>query len=387
MSSTRRLADEHRLEAALERRVLLDVLAVLVERRGADRAQLAAREHRLEQVGGVHRALGRAGADDRVQLVDEQDDLALGLGDLLEHGLQPVLELAAVLRAGDQRADVERDHAPVAQRLGHVAGDDALGEALDDRGLADAGLADQHGVVLGAAREHLDHAADLVVAADHRVELALLGAPRSGRGRSARAPGSLSSGFWSVTRCGPRTSLQRLERAASRVGARVRPAGLRRRARAAGARWRRTRPSAPRASSLGCLQQPRSARWPSAGARGGVAGHASAARRAPAFAAPAHASGSAPGSAQHRHDDAAVLLEQRERAGGAGVTSRVAARAREPLRGGEGLLGLDREAVCLHRKSKSGIEICANDQASKRLVMLEHSMAADLSTSPPRDAQ
>jgi hypothetical protein len=145
-----RLLDEHRLEAALERGVLLDVLAVLVERRRADGAQLAAGEHRLEQVGGVDGALGGAGADDRVQLVDEQDHRAGGVGDLLEHGLQAVLELAAVLGAGEQRADVECDHAAVAQRLGHVAGDDPLGEALDDRGLADAGLADQDGVVLGA---------------------------------------------------------------------------------------------------------------------------------------------------------------------------------------------------------------------------------------------
>ncbi len=71
----RRLADEDRLEAALEGRVLLDVRAVLVERRRADGAQLAAREHRLQQVPGRHGALGRARADDRVQLVDEQDDL------------------------------------------------------------------------------------------------------------------------------------------------------------------------------------------------------------------------------------------------------------------------------------------------------------------------
>jgi hypothetical protein len=49
-----RLADQHRLEAALERLVLLDVLAVLVERRRADAAQLAARQRRLEHVGGVH---------------------------------------------------------------------------------------------------------------------------------------------------------------------------------------------------------------------------------------------------------------------------------------------------------------------------------------------
>ena len=89
--------------------------------------------------------------------------------------LQAVLELAAVLGAGDQRAHVQRDHAAVAQRLGNVAGDDPLGEALDDRRLADAGLADQHRVVLGAPAEHLDDAADLLVAPDHRVELALLG--------------------------------------------------------------------------------------------------------------------------------------------------------------------------------------------------------------------
>jgi hypothetical protein len=35
-----------------------------------------------------------------------------------------------------------------------------------------------HGIVLGAAREDLDHAADLLVAPDHRVELALLGGVR-----------------------------------------------------------------------------------------------------------------------------------------------------------------------------------------------------------------
>src|SRR6476659_8218492 len=61
------LADDDGLEAALERGVLLDVLAVLVERRRAHRAQLAAGEHRLEEVRGVDGALGGAGPHDRVQ--------------------------------------------------------------------------------------------------------------------------------------------------------------------------------------------------------------------------------------------------------------------------------------------------------------------------------
>ena len=173
-----RLADEDRLEAALERGVLLDVLAVLVERRRADAAQLAAREHRLQHVGRVDGALGRAGADDRVQLVDEEDDLALGVFDVLEDGLQPLLELAAVLRAGEERADVERPDALALQALGDVARDDALREPLDDRRLADSRVADQHRVVLRPARKHLDDAADLLVAADDRVELAVLGERR-----------------------------------------------------------------------------------------------------------------------------------------------------------------------------------------------------------------
>ena len=101
-SSTRDL-----LEAPFEGGVALEVLAVLVERGRADRLELAARERGLEDRGRVDRALGRAGADEVVELVDEQDDVA-PLGDLLHDLLQPLLELAPVLRAGDEGSEVER---------------------------------------------------------------------------------------------------------------------------------------------------------------------------------------------------------------------------------------------------------------------------------------
>ena len=170
----RRLLDADLLEAPLERRVALEVLAVLVERRRADRLQLAAGERRLEDRGGVDRALGGARADEVVQLVDEQDDVA-ALGDLLHHLLQALLELAAVLRAGDERRQVERVDLLVLEEVRHLVRADARGEALDDGGLADARLADQHRVVLRAAREDLHHALDLGLPSDDRVELALGG--------------------------------------------------------------------------------------------------------------------------------------------------------------------------------------------------------------------
>ncbi len=71
------LVDEDRLETALQGRILFNVLAILVERRRADGAKLAAGEGGLEQVGGVDRAFCRACTDQRVQLVDEQDHLAV----------------------------------------------------------------------------------------------------------------------------------------------------------------------------------------------------------------------------------------------------------------------------------------------------------------------
>ena len=166
-----RLAHHNGLETTGERRVLLDVLAVFVERGRADRMQVATGERRLEDVAGVHGALGGTRAHDGVELIDEQDDLALGLLYLLEHGLQAVLELTAVLGAGDQRAHVELDEVAVAQRTRHVAGHDTLGDALDDSCFTDARLTDEHGVVLGAAGQDLNGTTDLVGTADDRVEL------------------------------------------------------------------------------------------------------------------------------------------------------------------------------------------------------------------------
>ena len=145
-----RLADKDRLEAAGERGVLLDVLFIFVERGGADAVQFAAGERRLEQVRGVHGAVGLAGADDGVHLVDEEDVGAGRAGDFLQHRLEPLLELAAIFGAGDQRAHVERQELLVVEAFRHVAVDDAQRQALDDRGLADARLADQHRIVLGA---------------------------------------------------------------------------------------------------------------------------------------------------------------------------------------------------------------------------------------------
>ncbi len=82
----RRLGDHDGLETAFQRRVLLDIFAILVQRRRADAMQLAARQHRLEQVARIHAALGFARAHNGMQLVDEQDDAAVAGLDVVQNG-------------------------------------------------------------------------------------------------------------------------------------------------------------------------------------------------------------------------------------------------------------------------------------------------------------
>ena len=137
--------------------------------------QFTARERGLQHVAGIDRAFGLAGADHRVQLVDEHDRAALVRSDVLQYGFQAFLEFAAILGAGKELRHVERQHALVLQRLRHFAIDDPLRQAFDDRSLADARLADQDGIVLRAPLQDLDRAANFVVATNDGVELAFAG--------------------------------------------------------------------------------------------------------------------------------------------------------------------------------------------------------------------
>ena len=61
----------------------------------------------------------------------------------------------------------------ILQRFRHVAADDAPRQTFGNRRLAHAGFADEDGIVFGATRQHLHHAADFLVATDDRINLSL----------------------------------------------------------------------------------------------------------------------------------------------------------------------------------------------------------------------
>ena len=177
----RRLDDVDLLEAPRQRRVLLEDAAVLGEGGRADALHRAAWTS-----AGLSRLLASSVPPEAAPApisvwISSMNRIAFGWSfSVLQHALQALLEIAAVLGAGQQRAHVERVDDRLGQHLGHVALRDAPGQALGDRGLADAGLADQQRVVLAAAAQDLDDALDLVLAADQRIDLAV--AWRAGSG-------------------------------------------------------------------------------------------------------------------------------------------------------------------------------------------------------------
>ena len=237
---------------------------------------------------------------------------------------------------------------------------------FDDRRLADAGLADQHRVVLRAPRQDLDHAADLVVAADHRIELAVLG----GLGQVAAE------------------LLERLDLVLGRlVGHAVRAADLgdrlqQRVARGAGAAQRVDRGAGASASSRCSVEMysslssriscsARAQHGSSAGDGRGLGGVLERRQRVErGVDLGAQRLDRDAELAQDGHDQPVGLLEQhREQV--RRLDLRVAAVGGKSDRGLEGLLGLDREAVRLHSdlsvarlRSGSIVKPLSEDRAS-----------------------
>ncbi len=105
-----------------------------------------------------------------MQLVDEQDDV-LVLSDLVHDRLEALLELTAILGAGDDGCHIQRQHAVLAQRIRALTIRYELGKSLDDGRLADTRLADEDRIVFLATRKNLHHALDFLPAANRRIQL------------------------------------------------------------------------------------------------------------------------------------------------------------------------------------------------------------------------
>ena len=106
-----RLAHQDRDEAPLQGGIALDVPRELVMGGRAHAGELASGERGLQLVGGVLGPLaGGPGADQRVQLVDEDHHAPLGALHLFLDAQEPLAERATQLGPRDETGHVQPDH-------------------------------------------------------------------------------------------------------------------------------------------------------------------------------------------------------------------------------------------------------------------------------------
>ena len=77
-----------------------------------------------------------------MDLIDKDDDVGVFF-QLFDDAFEPLLELAAVLGAGDDEREIERKNSFVGDEERDVPVNDPLRESFDDRRLADAWLAEE----------------------------------------------------------------------------------------------------------------------------------------------------------------------------------------------------------------------------------------------------
>src|SRR5262249_35299676 len=93
----RRLFHNYFLEAALQSRVALNILTVLIQSSCANTLQLATCQSWLKDIRSINRAFCSASANQRMHLINENDAIA-AIADLLNNFFQALLKLATILR-------------------------------------------------------------------------------------------------------------------------------------------------------------------------------------------------------------------------------------------------------------------------------------------------
>ena len=101
------LIHQHRLETPLQSGILLNILAVLIQRGGSDTVQLAPGQHGLQHIARVHGAIGLSRAHNQMQLIDEQNNLSFAFAYFLQHCFQTFLKLSPVFGTRHQGSHIQ----------------------------------------------------------------------------------------------------------------------------------------------------------------------------------------------------------------------------------------------------------------------------------------
>ena len=168
-----RLIHCNHLETALQSLVRLEILLILVQGSRADSPEFSTRERRLKDIGRIHRARRPSSTHQRMDFINEQDDLSVTVHNLLHYTFEPFLEFALIFRTCDERTKVERIYLTVLQILRNISVNNLLSDTLRYSRLSDTWFSHQNRIILCSPAKDLQYSSYLLVPADNRIELSL----------------------------------------------------------------------------------------------------------------------------------------------------------------------------------------------------------------------
>ena len=168
------LLHDDRLEAALQCRILFDILPVFGKGRGTDHLNFSPAEGRLQDVGGVHASLGIPRTHNGVHLVNNQNYIAQG-PHFVDQSFDSRLKLSSELGAGHKGGQIQKLNLLILQLVGHLPRHDPLSKSFGNGRFAHTRFTDQTGIVLLMAAENLHKTGKLPVSADDPTQFPLPG--------------------------------------------------------------------------------------------------------------------------------------------------------------------------------------------------------------------
>ena len=164
-----RLIHSNRLEAAFQRSVFFNMLAVFVKSSCTDDLHLTAGQSRFQNISSVHAAFCVARTHQRVYFIDKENDIAAAF-DVLQQTFHTALELSAELSACHQRSQIQQEQFFAQQHRRNFPCCQTQSDTFCNGGFTDARFTDEARVVFAAAVEDLHHALDLTFTADDIID-------------------------------------------------------------------------------------------------------------------------------------------------------------------------------------------------------------------------
>ena len=127
-------------------------------------------KHRFQHISGIHSAVRLSCSDDRMQLIDKQNNLSVTVFHFFKNCFQSFLKLAPILCSCNERSHIKRKDRLIFQTFRNVATDDPLGKSFYNRCFSDSRLSDKHRIIFRLTGKNTDHISDLLITADHRIK-------------------------------------------------------------------------------------------------------------------------------------------------------------------------------------------------------------------------